>query len=143
MADIKNGCTPESGGFKEAVCVDAGRVYDSCCDRDCLEDLRCYFAPDAQVFWHCTNECFTAEEFIHINCDYPGSWEGTIERLEPLADGYLLVGRVFDKEQSSSHHVVSLIKMQAGKIIRLDEYWGEDGPPPAWRRQKRIGRPIA
>ena len=28
-----------------------------------------YFAPNAQVFWHCTNECFTAEEFIHINCD--------------------------------------------------------------------------
>lgn len=50
MADIKNGCTPESGGFKEAVCVDAGRVYDSCCDRDCLEDLRCYFAPDAQAY---------------------------------------------------------------------------------------------
>ena len=81
-------------------------------------------------------------KFIHINCDYPGSWKGTIERLELLADGYLLVGRVFDKEQSSSHHVVSLIKIQAGKIIRLDEYWGEDGPPPAWRRQKRIGRPI-
>ena len=79
-----------------------------------------YFAPNAQVFWHCTNECFTAEEFIHINCDYPGSWKGTIERLELLADGYLLVGRVFDNDQSSSHHVVSLINIQAGKINRHD-----------------------
>ncbi len=35
--------------FKEAVCIDAGRVYDSCCDRDCLEDLRCYFAPEDQA----------------------------------------------------------------------------------------------
>jgi len=34
--------------FKEAVCVDAGRVYDSCCDRDCLEDLRVYFSPADQ-----------------------------------------------------------------------------------------------
>ncbi len=34
--------------FKEAVCIDAGRVYDSCCDRDCLEDLRCYFTAEAQ-----------------------------------------------------------------------------------------------
>jgi len=34
--------------FKEAVCIDAGRVYDSCCDRDCLEDLQCYFTPDRQ-----------------------------------------------------------------------------------------------
>lgn len=36
--------------FKEAVCVDAGRVYDSCCDRDCLEDLRLFFnATDQSV----------------------------------------------------------------------------------------------
>lgn len=34
--------------FKEAVCVDAGRVYDSCCDRDCLEDLRLFFSPTDQ-----------------------------------------------------------------------------------------------
>lgn len=39
---VDNGC------FKEAVCIDAGRVFDSCCDRDCLEDLRCYFSPDSQ-----------------------------------------------------------------------------------------------
>ncbi len=49
MADLKNGCPPENGTFKEAVCVDAGRVYDSCCDRDCLEDLRCYFLPETQA----------------------------------------------------------------------------------------------
>ena len=36
------------GGFKEAVCIDAGRIYDSCCSRDCLEDLRCYFSQDSQ-----------------------------------------------------------------------------------------------
>ena len=48
MAEPKNGCPTNSTAFKEAVCIDAGRVYDSCCDRDCLEDLRCYFSPDAQ-----------------------------------------------------------------------------------------------
>ena len=37
-----------SGGFREAVCIDAGRVYDSCCARDCLEDLRVYFTPSGQ-----------------------------------------------------------------------------------------------
>lgn len=31
----------------EAVCIDAGRIYDSCCDRDCLEDLKCYFTTNA------------------------------------------------------------------------------------------------
>ena len=31
-----------------------------------------YFTPDAQILWHCTNECFTAQEFIRANCEYPG-----------------------------------------------------------------------
>lgn len=35
--------------FKEAVCIDAGRVFDSCCDRDCLEDLRVYFCEEGQA----------------------------------------------------------------------------------------------
>ena len=47
MADLRNGCFPEN--VKEAVCIDAGRVYDSCCDRDCLEDLRCFFLPETQA----------------------------------------------------------------------------------------------
>ena len=48
MADLRNGY-PTDADFKEAVCIDAGRVYDSCCDRDCLEDLRCCFLPEAQA----------------------------------------------------------------------------------------------
>lgn len=38
-----------SGDFREAVCIDGGRVYDSCCARDCLEDLRVYFSPEDQA----------------------------------------------------------------------------------------------
>ena len=34
--------------FKEAVCIDAGRVYDSCSDKDCLEDLPVYFTATEQ-----------------------------------------------------------------------------------------------
>ena len=36
------------GCFKEAVCIDAARIYDSCSDKDCLEDLRCYFTDCSQ-----------------------------------------------------------------------------------------------
>ncbi len=46
MADESCNIIPDA--FKEAVCIDAGRVYDSCCDRDCLEDLRCYFPQNVQ-----------------------------------------------------------------------------------------------
>ena len=38
-----------SGGFSDAVCIDAGRVYDSCMDRDCLENLRVYFNSQGQA----------------------------------------------------------------------------------------------
>ena len=30
--------SPNYGCFKEAVCIDASRVYDSCGDKDCHED---------------------------------------------------------------------------------------------------------
>jgi len=32
--------------FRDAVCIDAGRIYDSCSDKDCLTDLRVLF-PEA------------------------------------------------------------------------------------------------
>lgn len=34
--------------FKEAVCIDAMRIYDSCSDKDCLEDLRVLFPAARQ-----------------------------------------------------------------------------------------------
>lgn len=34
--------------FKEAVCIDAGRIYDSCTDKDCLTDLQVFFTDRAQ-----------------------------------------------------------------------------------------------
>ena len=37
--------------FKEAVCIDAMRVYDSCGDKNCLEDLRVYFPKTASAWW--------------------------------------------------------------------------------------------
>ncbi len=44
MADITPNCPTDSSCFKEAVCIDAGRVYDSCCDRDCITDMRVFFS---------------------------------------------------------------------------------------------------
>ena len=35
-------------GFKEAVCVNTNRIYDSCSDKDCLEDIRVFFTPRDQ-----------------------------------------------------------------------------------------------
>ncbi|GMB10357.1 MAG: hypothetical protein NkDv07_0160 [Candidatus Improbicoccus devescovinae] len=37
-----------NNNFREAVCIDAYRVYDSCADKDCIENTRCYFIESVQ-----------------------------------------------------------------------------------------------
>ncbi len=59
----------ESGGgcFKEAVCIDAKRVYDSCSAKDCLEDLRVYFTPDKQeLIEHASNVRLRSVDVITV-----------------------------------------------------------------------------
>lgn len=38
-----------NGNFKEAVCIDAMRIYDSCSAQDCLEDVEFIFSEDDQT----------------------------------------------------------------------------------------------
>ena len=101
-----------------------------------------YFHADAVVRWHCTNEQFSAEEFIRANCDYPGAWEGRIERADRYGDRWVTVVKVYPKDSSASFHVVSFIETVGDKIMSLDEYWADDGDAPAWRKSMGIGRSI-
>ena len=104
--------------------------------------IKKYFHDDAYVNWHCTNEHFTAEEFIRANCDYPGKWAGKIERIEYAGDTVVTAVRVYPKDKSASFHVVSFIRIRQDKIASMDEYWADDGDAPQWRREMGIGRPI-
>ena len=101
-----------------------------------------YFRPDAVIRWPCTNEQFTVPEFIRANCEYPGEWDGKIERTERSGDLLVTAVNVYPKDRSASFHVVSFFRLQDGKIAALDEYWGDDGEPPAWRKNLGIGRTI-
>ena len=96
-----------------------------------------YFAPDAQIVWHNTGEVFTPAVFARVNAVYPGSWKGEIEyELDISGEGSELVVaacRVFSPDGISCHSV-SFIRIRRGLIERLDEYWGDDGEPPEWRR---------
>lgn len=108
-------------------------------DRKALLD---FFREDARVNWHNTNECFTAAEFVRANCDYPGSWDGDVERVVELPGEVITVTHVYDKAKTVSFHVVSFLRLRGNKIQSLDEYWGDDGQPPRWRQEMGIGRPI-
>ena len=106
------------------------------------ERLSCYFCEDAVVRWHCTNERFTVDEYVRVNCDYPGNWCGDIERVEEYGDTIVLVGKVYPPDKSASYHVVSFIRVREGKISEMDEYWSDDGDAPEWRKEMGIGKPI-
>ncbi len=110
--------------------------------RQDAQAIRPYFHENAYVNWHCTNEHFTVEEFIRANCEYPGQWAGEIERKHCFGDLIVTAVRVYPKDRSQFFHVTSFIKLKDGKILSVDEYWGDDGAAPQWRLEKRIGTPI-
>ena len=104
--------------------------------------IRAYFHQNAYINWHCTNEHFTVEEFILANCEYPGDWDGEVERLERVNDLFITVTHVYSQDRTLSFHVTSFIKVLSGKIAALDEYWADDGAAPEWRLDKHIGTAI-
>ena len=106
------------------------------------QELRKYFHKDAYINWHCTNEHFTVDEFIIANCEYPGEWDGEVERLEEMGELIITVTRVYPTDRTASFHVTSFIKMKEDKIASVDEYWADDDDAPQWRLDKKIGRRI-
>ncbi|WP_024468177.1 hypothetical protein [Treponema pedis] len=104
--------------------------------------IKPFFVPAARIRWHNTGEQFTVDEFIKVNCEYPDKWAGSIERIETLGSLIITVVHVFATNKPLSFHVTSFIQLQNDKIISVDEYWGEDGEIPQWRRDKKIGSMI-
>lgn len=104
--------------------------------------IKAFFHKDAYVNWHNTNERFTVDEFINVNCVYPGTWHGVIERIVEKDDLIITVVRVFSTDEKKSFHVTSFIKVKDEKIILIDEYWSDDGDVPEWRRNMHIGTTI-
>ncbi len=104
--------------------------------------MRTYFHPDACINWHNTNEHFTLEEYIRANCEYPGDWTGEIERVMYAQDTIAAAIHVISTDHKISCHCTSFIRLDGDKIACMDEYWGDDGDVPQWRKEKQIGTPI-
>lgn len=104
--------------------------------------IKGFFHENAYVNWHCTNEHFTVDEFIRANCEYPGEWDGKVERAECKDNLIITVTHVFPRDKSASFHAVSFFRIEDQKIMSVDEYWSDDGEAPLWRREMHIGGPI-
>ena len=132
---------PQKTQRKDAYAMDIAAYWKSALAQQ-PGKMRSFFRPDALVYWHNTNECFNLEEFIQANCDYPGEWQGDIERTETMSDLIITVVHVYSADRTVSCHATSFFTIKEDKIARIDEYWGDDGPAPQWRLDKQIGRPI-
>lgn len=104
------------------------------------DPLRGFFAEGAEVLWPNTNERFSVEEYLRANCEYPGKWNGKIERMLDTVEASVTVTRVWSEEFSV--RAISFFRWQGEKILRLEEYWSDDGAPPEWRRKMQIGQKI-
>lgn len=62
-------CSNENG-FKEAVCIHTDKVYDSCRDKDCLENIRVYLTAQEQaIIDRAINVKCTKAEIIWVFSD--------------------------------------------------------------------------
>lgn len=105
--------------------------------------MRGYLHEASVIRWHNTNECFTAEDYITANCKYPGDWTGRTELIERLEDGrFVAVVYVQNSDHSICCRCVSFFEIRENKITSIDEYWGDVGEPPEWRKSLNLGRPV-
>ena len=72
------------------------------------EALQAYFCKDAVIRWHCTNEKFSVQEYIKVNCDYPGEWDGEIERIENPVK-HLSQLYAFSQKTRARHSMLSVL----------------------------------
>ena len=106
-------------------------------------EMRKFFHKTATIKWHNTNEKFTLDEYIKVNCEYPDEWESKIEKYEKVGNLVILVALISSKTKNISFYVTSFLKILDDKIIELDEYWGDNGVPPKWRIDMNIGSKIS
>lgn len=121
--------------------IDIYKFWAAVLDQD-ANVIRAFFAPTAYVNWHNTNEHFTVEAFIRANCEYPGKWTGEVEKEIHVDDTIITATHVETQDGSLSFHVASFIQVKDGKIVAMDEYWGDDGEAPKWRQDMNIGSKI-
>ena len=105
-----------------------------------------YFSDSAVINFHHTNEQFTLEEYIRLNAEYPGVWDIGIERvigpISEIGNTVISVTKTFTPDKGIFFHAISFYIFEGEKIAKLDEYWGEGGEPPKWRKEMKIGRQI-
>ena len=63
----QNCCNPCNNQGSDSVCIHTQKVYDSCRDKECLQDLRVYFTiPDQAIVDNATSVKITKAEVLWV-----------------------------------------------------------------------------
>lgn len=107
------------------------------------EKMRDFFETNAEIYWYNTNEKFSLEEYLKVNCEYPGNWKGKIEKFEIVDKKIMTIVFVSSLDEKIKCRVISFIQLnEVNKIIKLEEYWSDISLPPQWRIDMKIGKFI-
>ena len=122
------------------------RFFDAVVSQNATK-LASLFEVDATIIWANTDEQFSVAEYVRATCEYPGNWQGVIEKVsvEPVADGKKRVTAIakVTNDSGNSFRAVSFFEIsRAGLIQTLTEYWGDITQAPKWRQDLHIGKRI-
>jgi len=134
-------------GYDTMMTFALNRFFDAVVSQNASE-LAEFFEPDATIIWPNTDEQFTGAEYVRANCEYPGHWQGVVEKVlavpSPDCSRQLtVISQVTDTDSDNSYRAVSFLYMSPNGLVQtLTEYWGDITPPPRWRQQLNIGKRI-
>lgn len=98
------------------------------------------FSEDAVIRWQTTDEEFTVADLVEAHCQRPGRRKVVIERMHRVGETLVTVVHLW--MEGTSYYVTSFFQMHRGRIVQLDEYWGENVEAPQWRTEAQIGTRI-
>lgn len=65
-----------------------------------------------------------------------------MQRVEGTGDAPITVAHVYARNEPCSFQVTSFFRISQGRLVTLDECWGDDGPPPRWRQEMGLSTPM-
>jgi len=116
----------------------AKRYWKCVADQD--RTMEKCFSEDAVIRWQTTDEEFTVADLVEAHCQRPGRRKVVIERMNRVGETLVTVVHLW--MEGTSYYVTSFFQMSRGRIVQLDEYWGENIEAPQWRTEAQIGTRI-
>ena len=105
-----------------------------CFDERRFRDALPLLSENFEAHWPNTRERIVGREsFIGLNESYPGDSRCTVRRVEECDDAVVTITEI--RNGDAVLFAVSFFEVRDGLIVRAEEYFADNGPPPYERSQ--------